>query len=80
MRQVKKPKPAGACTVCRAPTALHESLNSRCSSMVGGRRCAGVYMSNLSYIWDECESCRGTGKVGTRVCAECSGFGWKLFA
>jgi len=79
MRQVKKPKPAGACSVCRAPVALHETLNSRCGSTVNGRRCYGLYKSDLSHIWDECESCHGVGKVGTEVCAECAGFGWKLF-
>jgi DnaJ-class molecular chaperone len=80
MRQVKKPKPAGACTVCRAPTELHESLNNRCRSTLNGRRCYGVYKSDLSYIWDECESCNGSGMVGTQVCTECGGFGWRLFA
>jgi len=80
MRQVKKPKPAGACSVCRAPTALHETLNHRCDSMVNGRRCYGTYHSDLSLIWDECQSCNGTGTVGTRICTECGGFGWRLFA
>jgi DnaJ-class molecular chaperone len=80
MRQVKKPKPAGACNVCRAPTELHETLNHRCDSVLNGRRCYGTYHSDLSLIWDECQSCNGSGKVGTRPCSACAGFGWTLFA
>ena len=60
MRQVKKPKPAGACTVCRAPTELHESLNNRCRSTLNGRRCYGVYKSDLSYIWGGGQASGGT--------------------
>ena len=80
MRQVKKPKPAGACSVCRAPTDLREMLNQRCRATLNGRRCYGTYHSDLSLVWDECQSCNGTGKVGTQVCSECAGYGWKLFA
>jgi DnaJ-class molecular chaperone len=80
MRQVKKPKPAGACNVCRAPTELHEALNHRCDAVINGRRCYGTYHSDLSLIWDECQSCNGSGKVGTQRCSACAGFGWTLFA
>ena len=79
MRPVKKPKPLGACSVCHTPTDHHEALNQRCQRIVYGRRCPGTFKSDLSYVWDECESCKGVGKVGTQVCAECSGFGWRLY-
>jgi len=34
----------------------------------------------VNTLWDECESCRATGKVGVLPCRECAGFGWKLYA
>ncbi|MDA8109373.1 MAG: hypothetical protein M0015_12170 [Betaproteobacteria bacterium] len=55
-------------------------LNQRCHGVVYGRRCSGTLKSDLSYIWDECESCEGTGMVGTQACTECGGFGWRLYA
>jgi len=75
----KKPRPVGACSVCRSPTDRHEALNHRCERVVYGRRCAGTYHSDLSDVWDECEACGGTGRVGTQECSACGGFGWHLF-
>jgi hypothetical protein len=80
MQASKKAKPAGACNVCHALTAVHEQLNQRCNQVVGGRRCSGNYKSALTDLWDECESCQATGKVGSEACAECAGFGWRLYA
>jgi hypothetical protein len=79
VRPVKKRKPVGACTICRAPTDHREMLNQRCRRIVYGRRCAGTFKSDLSTIWDECGSCEGIGKVGTQLCTECGGFGWRLY-
>ena len=36
--------------------------------------------SAVNTLWDECESCHATGKVGPLPCRECAGFGWKLYA
>ena len=47
---------------------------------VAGRRCAGVVKSAVNTLWDECESCHATGKVGPLPCRECAGFGWRLYA
>ena len=80
MKLTKKPKPAGACTVCRGLTKHHERLNQRCEHFVNGRRCSGTYHSDMSILWDECDSCQATGKVGSQDCTECEGFGWKLYA
>jgi DnaJ-class molecular chaperone len=33
----------------------------------------------MTYLWDQCDSCESTGKVGTQACAECAGFGWKMY-
>ena len=79
MRRDKQPKPRAACNVCHALTNLHEALNHRCSTVVNGRRCYGTYKSALTFLWDACESCESTGKVGTQVCSECGGFGWRLY-
>lgn len=80
MRPAKKPKPLGACTLCHTPTAQREMLNQRCHKVVYGRRCSGIFKSDLSHIWDECDACEGTGMVGTQACTECGGFGWRLYA
>jgi hypothetical protein len=48
--------------------------------MVSGRRCYGIYKSALTFLWDACESCDSTGRVGSLGCRECKGFGWKLYA
>ena len=79
MRRDKLRKPLAACNVCHTLTNLHEALNHRCSKVVNGRRCYGTFKSALTYLWDACESCESTGKVGTQVCSECGGFGWKLY-
>lgn len=79
MRPSKIHKPLAACSVCRALTNLHESLNHRCDKVVSGRRCYGTYKSAITYLWDECESCEATGKVGSQVCSACEGFGWHMY-
>ena len=75
----KKPKPMGVCSVCHGLQNQHEYLNHRCSEVVAGRRCSGIYKSGMSFQWDQCESCGATGKVGSQVCTACSGFGWTMY-
>jgi hypothetical protein len=75
-----KDKPLGVCSVCHALTDRHEYLNQRCRESFQGRRCYGTFKSGVSALWDRCEGCHGTGKVGTQRCGECAGFGWKLYA
>ena len=80
MEPSRKAKPTGVCSVCNVPNNRHEALNHRCDQVVSGRRCAGIVKSAVNTLWDECESCRGTGKVGVLPCRECAGFGWRLYA
>jgi hypothetical protein len=80
MRPSKLHKPLGACSVCGALTNRHELLNHRCDKVVYGRRCYGTYKSSVTFLWDECEGCGGTGVVGTEVCGACEGFGWRRYA
>jgi hypothetical protein len=80
MNLSKKDKPTGVCTVCQSANSRREALNHRCDKVVTGRRCAGVVKSAVNTLWDECESCRATGKVGLLPCRECAGFGWRLYA
>jgi DnaJ-class molecular chaperone len=80
MHQSKKEKPSGVCTVCQASFNKHEALNHRCDKVLTGRRCAGVVKSAVNTLWDECESCHATGKVGPLPCRECAGFGWRIYA
>jgi DnaJ-class molecular chaperone len=80
MRPQKKDKPLAVCTVCQALTDRHEYRNNRCNQIVAGRRCSGQFQSALTRLWDECQGCTGTGKVGTQVCTECKGFGWNLYS
>ena len=77
---MKKPKPAAVCNVCHALTDRHEHVNHRCDHVVNGKRCYGTFKSAITDLWDECESCHATGKVGPLPCRECAGFGWKLYA
>lgn len=79
MRLSKLPHPLAVCSVCGAMTNEHESLNHRCDRTVTGRRCYGTYKSGVSHLWDQCESCEATGKVGSQVCSACNGFGWNLY-
>lgn len=67
------------CNVCHALTDQHEYLNQRCHQVVNGRRCYGTFRSGLGYLWDRCESCQGSGRVGSRECGECAGYGWKMY-
>jgi hypothetical protein len=79
MLPAKQPKPSGACNVCLSMTRQRANVNHRCDHVVYGRRCSGTYKSSMAQLWDACESCAGIGKVGSRVCGECSGFGWKAY-
>lgn len=78
MRRIRKPKPLGVCNVCGQLTDMLEMVNHRCTHTIHGRRCAGLFKSELNHIWVVCESCDAVGKVGTVICSECSGFGWRL--
>ena len=80
MRADKKPKPLAVCSVCQALTDRRENLNHRCDAVVNSRRCSGMYQSALTRLWDACGACDCAGKVGTQICAECRGFGWKLYS
>ena len=79
MRPEKKQKPLAACEVCHALSNEHHDVNHRCTAVVGGRRCYGIYKSALTFLWDACEGCDAHGIVGTQVCTECKGFGWKMY-
>jgi hypothetical protein len=79
MRTGKRPKPAGACSVCFGLTRQRMLLNHRCDRVVNGRRCSGTYRSAMTFLWDPCDSCEATGKVGSQVCRECAGFGWRMY-
>jgi hypothetical protein len=79
VRTGKQPKPAGACSVCQALTRRRELLNHRCDRVVNGRRCSGTYKSAITFLWDACDACEATGRVGTQACGECRGFGWRLY-
>jgi DnaJ-class molecular chaperone len=79
MRKDKKPKPAGACSVCGALTDQHTALNHRCDKVVNGRRCSGTYKSAMTFLWDPCEACESTGQVGSQPCSACAGFGWTMY-
>lgn len=78
MRRVRKPKPLGVCNVCGQLSDQIVMINHRCTHTVHGRRCAGLFKSELTHVWVACESCDAVGKVGTVICRECSGFGWRL--
>ena len=78
MRRIRKPKPSGVCNVCGQLTDQIEMINHRCTYTLHGRRCAGLFKSELNHTWVACESCDAVGKVGTVICGECSGFGWRL--
>jgi len=78
MLRVKKPKPLAVCNVCGAFAAELHDVNHRCVKVVYGRRCSGTYKGSLGLVWDECQPCNATGKVGSQTCVECSGWGWHL--
>ena len=79
MRVHKKEKPTAACNVCHALANGMEHLNHRCSNVVNGRRCYGLYKSAITFLWDQCESCEAAGKVGSQACSACGGFGWVMY-
>jgi hypothetical protein len=78
MPRFMRPKPVAACMECRAITDMHEQVNHRCDRLVNGRRCPGIYRSDLSLVWDKCQGCEATGYIGSQACVECAGMGWHL--
>jgi hypothetical protein len=79
MLQTRLPHPLAVCDVCHAFTTLHECVNHRCGHVETGRRCWGTFKSGVGMLWDACESCGATGKVGGQACTACAGFGWRLY-
>ena len=79
MRNVAKSKPLAVCTVCRALIDPKQRVNQRCGETVHGRRCAGTFRSDLSFVWDPCRACESTGFLGSLACRDCAGHGWRLF-
>jgi hypothetical protein len=79
LRPQKKEKPLAVCSVCHALSNEHAHLNHRCNEIVNNRRCYGIYKSGLTFLWDACEGCDSTGRVGTQVCTECHGYGWRMY-
>jgi DnaJ-class molecular chaperone len=80
MRPSVKAKPLAVCSVCHALSNLHQDLNHRCHKSLHGRRCYGTFKSGMAYLWDRCESCEGTGEIGSQECSACRGFGWTMYA
>ena len=80
MRGDKLPKPSGVCSVCSALSRERRQVNQRCDGMLNGRRCYGTFKIATSRLWDQCESCGATGKVGSQACSACLAFGWKMYA
>ena len=80
MRGDKLPKPSGVCSVCSALSSERRSLNQRCPGMFNGRRCSGIMKIATGRVWDQCESCGATGKVGSQLCIPCLALGWKMYA
>jgi hypothetical protein len=80
MRGDKLPKPSSVCSVCAALSSERRHLNQRCTGMFGGRRCYGISKIATGRLWDQCESCGATGRVGSQVCGACLAFGWKMYA
>ena len=78
MPRFKKPKPLAICNVCGVFTGELRDLNHRCFRTFHGRRCSGTFKSNLGLVWEECQGCSAAGEVGSEVCVECSGWGWRL--
>ena len=78
MPHFKKPKPLAVCNVCGAFAGEHQDVNHRCTRALYGRRCSGTFKSSLGLVWDECQACYATGKVGSETCVECSGWGWHM--
>ena len=75
----KKHKPLQVCSVCQSLSNERHDLNHRCGEVLNGRRCSGTYKSALTFLWEQCDSCASTGAVGSVPCAECRGFGWRIY-
>jgi len=80
MQGDKLPKPCGVCSVCSALSSDRRFLNQRCAGTFNGRRCSGILKIATSRLWDQCEGCGATGKVGSQGCSACLSFGWKMYA
>jgi hypothetical protein len=80
MRQEKLAKPSGVCSICAALTSERRLLNQRCGGTFNGRRCSGIYKSATGRVWDQCDPCGATGRVGSQACRACLAFGWKMYA
>jgi hypothetical protein len=69
--------PAAVCTKCGKTMRNLSLINEQCGERPGGKRCQGVYGSALNVgDWEECSTCKGTGRERDRQCTHCTGDGW----
>ncbi len=61
--------------VCGQLTDMIEMVNHPCGRTIHGRRCAGMFQSELTLIWVTCECCDGAGKLGSQSAASVPGMG-----
>ena len=68
--------PVAVCTVCHS-YSRNPNINERCGNKFNGKRCNGVWRSAISKgDWEECPTCKASGKEQQNRCTQCQGFGW----
>ena len=69
--------PVAVCTACHFYSRNPNAINERCENKFNGKRCKGVWRSALSNgDWEECPTCKASGKEEHSRCSQFEGFGW----
>lgn len=77
MTERKQRIPAAVCTVCGAYTRDVNSINQQCGHKPDGKRCKGTYGgAQQDSDWEECPTCKATGRTEAGKCERCDGWGW----
>jgi hypothetical protein len=68
--------PIGMCRKCGSSIWGYELIKQRCSAIIEGKQCSGLFVKKDVTDWEKCGDCSAEGKVDDHNCTICAGDGW----
>jgi DnaJ-class molecular chaperone len=73
-----QPLPPAGCGICGRAALSTQQIGTRCANPLQGGPCEGHYRATLAPTdWLLCAGCHGSGAIGSQLCAQCEGSGWR---
>lgn len=61
------------CSSCGDFAYGPSQINHQCGKKYDGKRCRGIYEAAVHFTFQECPTCKGTGRGADGQCTQCSG-------